>query len=445
MKPKLPYQIRKKQFYALTIFGGAILISHLAFNHFKANTESNFPKIEFSSTKDHEIILSEFDPNSLDEKQWIQLGFSEKQVKTILKYKNIVGGIFLSKEQLKKCYAISEEKFIELEPYILLPETSSKTEFYTKKYQNFEKKELKISGKFNPDFYSESDWQKMGFSEKQSAAIVKYKNYLGGSFISKEKFKECFIINDENYKKLHPYLILPEKTPENQLEKNRNIAFEKPKIKYFEFNPNELNAEGWQKLGFSEKQAQVIVNYRDRNLKGSFKSLEDIEKCFVINAEKFNEMKPFIRLPTSEIAEQKSNTLNPKSSNIKTDFSKTNLNKITYAQLIEFGFDEKSAGSFIGFRNKLGGFVEEHQVLDTYNIDKNLAEKLIKVSPLENDYIQKYNLLDAPESWLKNHPYFRYYADKIMYLRVTFTNEKEIFKKLKAKPEDEAKMKLYLK
>lgn len=445
MKPKLPYQIRKTQFYALTIFGGAILISHLAFNHFKANTESNFPKIEFSSTKKHEIILSEFDPNSLDEKQWIQLGFSEKQVKTILKYKNIVGGIFLSKEQLKKCYAISEEKFIELEPYILLPETSSKTEFYTKKYQNFEKKELKISGKFNPDFYSESDWQKMGFSEKQSAAIVKYKNYLGGSFISKEKFKECFIINDENYKKLHPYLILPEKTPENQLEKNRNIAFEKPKIKYFAFNPNELNSEGWQKLGFSEKQAQVIVNYRDRNLKGSFKSLEDIEKCFVINSEKFNEMKPFIRLPTSEIAEQKSNTLNPKPSNIKTDFSKTNLNKITYAQLIEFGFDEKSAGSFIGFRNKLGGFVEEHQVLDTYNIDKNLAEKLIKVSPLENDYIQKYNLLDAPESWLKNHPYFRYYADKIMYLRVTFTNEKEIFKKLKAKPEDEAKMKLYLK
>ena len=80
MKPKLPYQIRKRQFYGLTIFGGAILISHLAFNHFKANTESDLPKIEFSSTKNHEIILSEFDPNSLDEKQWIQLGFSEKQV-----------------------------------------------------------------------------------------------------------------------------------------------------------------------------------------------------------------------------------------------------------------------------------------------------------------------------------------------------------------------------
>lgn len=445
MNPKLPYQIRKRQFYALAIFGGAILISQLAFNHFKAKKEYNSPKIEFSNSEKQEIIISEFDPNSLDEKQWMQLGFSEKQVKTILKYKNIVGGNFSSKDQLKKCYAISEEKFAALEPYILLPETSSSKEFNTKNHQNFEKKELKISGKFNPDFYSENDWQKMGFSEKQAAAIVKYKKYLGGSFISKEKFKECFIINDENYKKLYPYLILPEKTPENQQKNDRNIVFEKPKIKYFEFNPNELNAEGWQKLGFSEKQAQVIVNYRDRNLKGSFKSLEDIEKCFVISAEKFNEMKSFIRLSTSEIAEQKNNTLNPKPSNIKTDFSKTNLNKITYAQLIEFGFDEKSAGSFIGFRNKLGGFVSENQIFETYNIDKNLAEKLIKVSPLENDNIQKYNLLDAPESWLKNHPYFRYYANKIIFLRVSFPSEKEILRKLKAKPEDEVKMKLYLK
>lgn len=445
MNPKLPYQIRKRQFYALAIFGGAILISQLIFNHFKKNSGNTSQKIEFSNSKKQEIILSEFDPNSLDEKQWMQLGFSEKQVKTILKYKNIVGGNFSSKDQLKKCYAISEEKFAALEPYILLPETSSSKEFYTKNYQNFEKKQLKISGKFNPDLYTENDWQKMGFSEKQSAAIVKYKKYLGGSFISKEKFKECFIINDENYKKLHPYLILPEKAPENQLEKNRNIAFEKPKIKYFEFNPNELNAEGWQKLGFSEKQAQVIVNYRDRNLKGSFKSLEDIEKCFVISAEKFNEMKSFIKLSTHEIAENKINNYIPKPLVNKTDFSKTNLNKLTYAQLIEFGFDEKSAGSFIGFRNKLGGFVSENQIFETYNIDKNLAEKLIKVSPLENDNIQKYNLLDAPESWLKNHPYFRYYANKIIFLRVSFPSEKEILRKLKAKPEDEVKMKLYLK
>jgi DNA uptake protein ComE-like DNA-binding protein len=244
----------------------------------------------------------------------------------------------------------------------------------------------------------------MGFSEKQAAAIVKYKNYLGGSFVSKEKFKECFIISDENYSKLHSYLILPEKTPENFEENKRKFVSEKTKINYFEFNPNELNAIGWQKLGFSEKQANVIVNYRDKNLKGSFKSLEDIEKCFVISAEKFNEMKPYIKLiiPQNNIQNTSSNST--KTAISKTDFSKTDLNKITFAQLIEFGFDEKAAASYIGFRNKLGGFVNKNQILETYNIDKNIAEKLITISPLTNDNIHKYNLLNVSEEWLKNHP-----------------------------------------
>ena len=56
-------------------------------------------------------------------------------------------------------------------------------------------------------------------------------------------------------------------------------------------------------------------------------------------------MKPYIRLSISEFAEH-NNMPNAKPSVPKTDFSKTNLNKITYAQLIEFGFDEKICWQF---------------------------------------------------------------------------------------------------
>lgn len=444
MKPKLPHLIRRRQYIALASLGFFIIIVQLFLSLYKENVESNFQKVEFIKNEEKLVLLSDFNPNDLDSKQWEKLGFSEKQVKTILKYKNIVGGNFISKEQLKKCYAISSEKFLELEPYIALPETSSEKNFKENYYKFNAKKDLKISRKFNPDLYTENDWKKLGFSEKQAAAIIKYKNYLGGSFVSKEKFKECFIISDENYAKLKSFLILPEKTPENFEENKKKLATDKPKIKYFEFNPNELDTNGWQKLGFSEKQALVIVNYRDKNLKGSFKSLEEIEKCFVISAEKFSEIKPYIKLIL--LANNSQNAITPPKPTItKTDFNKIDLNKITFAQLIEFGFDEKAAGSFIGFRNKLGGFITENQVFETYNIDKNLAEKLIKVSPLENDNIKKYNLVNAPEEWLKSHPYFKYYANKILFLRVSYPSDNEILKKLKAKPEDEAKMKLYLK
>ncbi len=447
--------------------GSILLLGLLYFNPVETTTEPQNFTANLNFQTDEKIELKEFNPNDLDEQGWKSMGFTERQVSTILKYKNIVGGNFNSKAQLKKCYAISKEKFAELEKFILLPETSGYLEanhYPIKNYQHYNswksysKKELNIPGKFNPDDFSSADFVKMGFSENQSNAILKYKSYLGGSFISKEKFKECFIISDENFRKLAPYLLLPEKTPQSFNADNRNYKMEKTQIQYQNFDPNITDLDGWKKLGFSEKQAQVIINYRDRNLKGSFKNIEDIANCFVISAEKFQEMKPFIKLnpenfktntPQNTVSNSNStqNITPPKneySAEAKTDFAKTDLNEITYKQLIEFGFDEKSAAGFIGFRNKLGGFVNKNQILDIYNIDVSVAQKLITTAFLKSDHVQKYGLMEAPESWLKSHPYFKYYADKIIYYRISNTNAKKIFREMKVKQEAEQKMKLYL-
>ncbi|EJL75288.1 hypothetical protein PMI13_00547 [Chryseobacterium populi] len=427
----------KKSYYQKVAFLGMLLIVLLGFQKLTSKEKEDFSDVKFISEASVPVHLSEFDPNDLSEKQWQQLGFSDKQTSTILNYKKIIGGKFTSKEQFKKCYAVSEEKFIELNAFILLPETNK--EARSGQFENFGNRTITVSGKFNPDHFSVNDWINTGFSEKQAEAIIKYKGYLGGNFISKEKFKECFIISDEKYKKLAPYLILPEKTPENF----KSISHYKSKIQYQPFDPNILDIEGWQALGFSQNQAKVIVNYRDRNLKGSFRSLSDLEKCFVISAEKFQELKPYINIDLKNT--KNSTNLSSGIQQEKTDFSTVDLNSITFKQLIEFGLDERSAGSMLGFRKKLGGFVNKQQILDTYNINKDLVQKLISICKLNTSDIQKYTLVSAPEEWLKNHPYFKYSADKIIYYRVTYPNDKKIWNLLKVKPEYEARMKLYLK
>lgn len=433
MKARLPFQMKRNQFIGLGILGLIILLVHLGIYYLKNQKEEKPVLVDIvDKTEQQNIVLSEFNPNDLSAEEWQKLGFSERQVKIILKYKDIVGGRFISKEQLAKCYVISPEKFVELEPFILLPK--AKNEFQK---NTFRKRELNISGKFNPDFYTEKDWVKLGYSEKQAVSIIKYKNYLGGSFRSKEKFKECFIISDEDYLRLAPYLILPE----NEEKKESLVS---NKIKYNYFDPNVLDLEGWKNLGFSEKQAQVILNYKERNLRGSFKNLEDIQKCFVISVDKFLELKPWIKIKEQEQKSITEELSKPKEIH-KTDFSKIDVNQITFKQLVEFGFDEKSAASFLGFRKKIGGFVDKKQILETYNISQDLAKKLIEITNLDASKIQRYSLKDAPEDFLKNHPYFRRYGDKIIFFRITYPEEKEIFKKIKATPEEVAKMKLYLK
>ncbi|KFC21592.1 helix-hairpin-helix domain-containing protein [Chryseobacterium sp. FH1] len=441
MNQKLPFQIRKRQLLSLAIFGILIIFSQLAFSVYKKNKQYEKPKITFITSKVEEIILTEFDPNELDESQWKNIGFSEKQVKTILKYKEIVGGNFKSKEQFKKCYALTPEKYEQLKNYILLPESNpdfKNNQFASKSYEN---KKLNIKGKFNPDLYSQKDWENLGFSEKQAGAILKYKNYLGGSFISKEKLKECFMINDEQFAQMSPYLILQTKTPENLANKfEKKKEKEAIKINQY-FDPNELNLEQWQALGFSEKQATSILNYRDKILRGSFKSLEDIQRCYMISAEKFEEMKPWIRIVIQEKPKQIEEKI---AVSEKTDFGKINLNEMSFKQLREFGFTEKDSAGILAFRKKLGGFINKNQLLETYEVDRALGEKLIYVAKLDNSTVAKYTLANAPEDWLKKHPYFRYSADRIIYYRITNPEDKKIWKFLKLKPEYEEKMRLYV-
>ena len=448
MKPQLPYLLRKKQAIGLALLGCFVLAAQFAFWYFKSHHKEQIPKVVFSAETTSEnglpIILSEFNPNDLDESQWKNLGFSDNQIATILKYKEMIGG-FKSKEQFEKCYPI-KERFSELEPYVLLPETNAEAQSSQYTYQKFEKKRLKIPGRFNPDQLMASDWVGMGFTENQANAILKYKNYLGGSFLSKEKLKACFIINAEQFAQMSPYILLPEKVAEIPRSYPNNYP-EKQKINLTYFDPNELDAEGWQKMGFSEKQVAGILKYKNTVLKGSFRSLDDVQKCYMIT-QRFEELKPWIRLNAQNIKQtelaKNYEAKSTVSSDVKTDFSKVDLNQITFKQLLEFGFSEKAAGSFVGYRKSLGGFVNKNQIYETYGIDRDMAEKLVAAAPLSSASVNKYTLADAPESWLKTHPYFKYSADKIIFYRISNPDDKKIWKFIKVKPEYEAKMKLYL-
>lgn len=129
----------------------------------------------------------------------------------------------------------------------------------------------------------------------------------------------------------------------------------------------------------------------------------------------------------------------------ETDFSKIDLNSITYEQLIEFGLDRAAANDMLRIRTNIGGFMNREQILNIDEIDEDFTQDLIAVCPLDTSKIPRYTLMNAPEEWLKNHSYFISSADIIIHYRKFIRDEKKIWKILNLKPKDEAKMKLYLK
>lgn len=259
-----------------------------------------FKKSTLSSTKFKQDSLKPFNPNDLPKQGWEKIGFTPKQAEVIMKYKQILGGKFESKEQIKKCYVISDEVYEALEPYILLPD-KAKSDYKLEKSQLSKKVTYR---KFNPNNYTVDDWVKIGFSPKQAETILKYKNIVGGEFKSKEQIKKCYVISEEKYNEMKNFIDLPEKletvytknTIEN-IEKRETPSHVKSDVKKVEisqkFNPNELDLEGWIAMGFTEKQAQTILNFK-RSLGGKFKDAKTLSRSYVISDEKFKEMEPFL-------------------------------------------------------------------------------------------------------------------------------------------------------
>ncbi len=246
-------------------------------------------------------IKQAFNPNDLSQYGWEKLGFSTRQAEVIMKYKSMLGGKFTSKEQIRKCYVVSDETYEKLEPFINLP-NKSKEDFKLAKQQT--KKSINYK-KFNPNNYTESDWINLGFSQKQAATILKYKSILGGEFKSKENIAKCYVISDEKYQEMKAFIDLPDKNPvevkkvetkiEKGIEEKPTSVKPKSEIVYEKFNPNKLDKNDWMNYGFSEKQANTIVKYRF-SLGGKFPDIETFKKCYVISEEKFNELLPYIVL-----------------------------------------------------------------------------------------------------------------------------------------------------
>ncbi|WP_313375173.1 helix-hairpin-helix domain-containing protein [Chishuiella sp.] len=237
------------------------------------------------------VTYKNFNPNDLPQQGWEKLGFSAKQAEIIMKYKQILGGKFTSKEQLKKCFVVSDEKYLEMKPYILLPEKIKQDEKFAIKQT---KAKINYSS-FDPNLYTEKDWQKIGFTSKQAETIIKYKKILGGKFTSKDQLRKCYVISDEKYIELEPYITFT--TNNEQIEKKSETKANENSVSKNEiknkFNPNDLTKEEWIKLGFSEKQANTILNFK-KSLGGEFKDAQTLKKCYAISDDKFKEIVPYL-------------------------------------------------------------------------------------------------------------------------------------------------------
>jgi len=159
-----------------------------------------------------------FNPNTLTEEEWLQMGLTDRQVRGIMNYR-AKGGKFYSKSDVAKLYTISEEEYAQLEPFIVLPEVGgrpSSNRTASKKSENQpveeetkpkEKKAIPIVDLNTVDSTALVELPQIG--GYTASRILAFRDKLGG-FIDKEQLRDVKGMDSARFNAIQPYIIIGE-------------------------------------------------------------------------------------------------------------------------------------------------------------------------------------------------------------------------------------------
>jgi competence protein ComEA len=206
-------------------------------------------------------------------------------------------------------------------------------------------------------------------------------------------------------------LVLVNKQQPNFYQKMQDEV-EDAAIKYpttlFKFDPNTITLAEWQKLGLSAKQAQSIINYRNKG--GKFYKPEDLQKMYTISAEKYEVLQPYITIQSIGFAQKFEKNVYPdQKPYVKKELAIIEINGADTLQLDEIkGVGSAFARRIANYRNKLGGFYKKEQLLEVYGLDSLKYAEIKDQIKIDILNIKKININTAEFDDLKNHPYLKF-------------------------------------
>ena len=155
-------------------------------------------------------------------------------------------------------------------------------------------------------------------------------------------------------------------------------------VESFRFDPNTASIDDFCRLGFTPKQAQSIVNYREKG--GRFRRKQDFAKSFVVSDSVYRRLEKYIDIPLVDL----------------------NLADSAAFDALP-GIGGWFAAKMVEYRNALGGYSYKEQLMDIRNFDQEKFNALSDLITIAEEYMTPYPLWTLPADSLSMHPYIRNY------------------------------------
>ena len=193
------------------------------------------------------------------------------------------------------------------------------------------------------------------------------------------------------------YMVKKESSHSRQVKAVREKAAPKS-VENFRFDPNTVAVPDLVRLGFTERQAVSIDNYRKKG--GIFRRKSDFAKSFVVADSVYARLEPYIDIPLLDI-------------NLADSAAFDRLP----------GIGGYFASEMIRFRRRLGGsysnkeqlmlggsYSNKEQLMDIRRFDREKFDALSDLITVGESHVRPYPLWTLPADSLKLHPYIGSYA-----------------------------------
>lgn len=215
-------------------------------------------------------VLVPFNPNTADSATLTSLGFTAKNVKSILNYRQ-KGGKFRRAHDLYKLYHVDSQLVTQLLPYVQL-DTLVNSKYPPKTYTTYQPKTIA------PVELNTADSQALvklyGIGPKMASKIVTYRNEVGG-FFTVNQLTEIWGFD--------PLLME---------ELKGKITVDVAQVRFLRIN--QVTYEELKKHPYLRyKQAAALVNYRKQH--GPFTSAKDLKNVLLIPDSTCRKLEPYLR------------------------------------------------------------------------------------------------------------------------------------------------------
>jgi len=191
---------------------------------------------------------------------------------------------------------------------------------------------------------------------------------------------------------------------------NQTESFNNWKIdSLFVFDPNKIDKDGLVKLGFNSKVADRLLKYR---AKVPFRQANDLKKLYGIDKSLIDTLAPYMVFEKTSKPQYKSPYTNSEYKNKFKQWSEEKEETLVYinsASVVELtllkGIGPTLSKRIESYREKLGGFVSEWQLLEVYGIDSSVILNNKSIVYIDSDNIRKININTVDWKELVAHPY----------------------------------------